>query len=95
MMVGRRWVILLVTVSAVFLLTCARNLLPESTVPRMAKEELKPLLGNPGVAVLDVRLEHDWARAKEKIAGAVREDPEKDVKAWAGKYSKDKSLVFY
>jgi hypothetical protein len=25
----------------------------------------------------------------------VREDPDKDIKTWADKYSKDKTLVFY
>lgn len=74
---------------------CLQNLAPDGSVPRMTKEELKSLLGNPDVVVLDVRLEGEWNRSGLKIQGAVREDPEKDYKTWASKYPKDKTLVFY
>jgi rhodanese-related sulfurtransferase len=74
---------------------CFQNLIPEPGIPRMTKEELKPLMGTPGVIILDVREPDDWNKSREKIAGAVREDPEKDAKMWAEKYPKDKTLVFY
>ena len=74
---------------------CLQNLAPETKVPRMTKEELKALLGNPEVVILDVRLAAEWKRGALKIQGAVREDPEKDFKTWASKYPKDKTLVFY
>jgi hypothetical protein len=61
---------------------------------RMTKEELKGLMGKPDVVLIDVRAQSDWDGSKEKIQGAVREDPKK-VKEWAGKYSKDKTLIFY
>lgn len=66
-------------------------------VPRMTKEKLNSLLGNSDldVIILDVRLGKEWYNSKWKIKGAVREDPEKDVKAWADKYPKDKTLVLY
>ncbi len=63
--------------------------------PRMTKETLKSLLGNPDVIILDVRLDKEWQEGKGKIQGAVREDPEKSVQSWADKYPKDKTLVFY
>ena len=62
--------------------------------PRMTKEELKPLLGKQGVSVVDVRAPGDWDGAKEKIAGAVREDPY-HPDAWAGRYAKDGTIVLY
>jgi predicted sulfurtransferase len=62
--------------------------------PRMNQEELKGLMGNPDVVIIDVRAKSDWEGSKEKIQGAVREDP-KMVKEWAKKYPKDKTLVFY
>ena len=74
---------------------CVRELVPEPGVPRMTKEEVKALLGNPDVVIIDVRSPDDWNRSKEKIAGAVREDPEKEIKSWAMRYSKDKTLIFY
>lgn len=62
--------------------------------PRLGKEDLKPLLGRPDVAVIDVRASGDWDSSADKIAGAVREDPN-GVKAWMGRYAKDKTLVLY
>ena len=63
-------------------------------VPRMTKEELKPLLDNPDVVILDVRRSKDWKGSERKITGAIRENP-KDFKSWAHKYPKDKTLVLY
>ncbi len=74
---------------------CLQNLALNAKVPRMTKEELRSLLGNPDVIILDVRLPEEWKRDTLKIQGAVREDPEKDYKVWASKYPKDKTLVFY
>jgi len=79
-----------------FVLTgCLQNLALDAKVPRMTKEELKSLLGNPDVIVLDVRIADEWKRSDLKIKGAVHEDPEKDYRTWASKYPKDKTLVFY
>jgi rhodanese-related sulfurtransferase len=60
----------------------------------MTVDELKAMLGNPGLVIVDVRLGKDWADNDLKIQGAVREDPE-SVKTWAEKYSKDKTFVLY
>ena len=82
---------------AIFLLLvgCSQVVVSDSKVPRMTKEELKSLLGNPKVIVLDVRITDDWKESDSKIKGALREDPEKDYRTWASKYPKDKTLVFY
>ena len=63
-------------------------------VPRMTKEELKVLLDDPDVVVLDVRRGKDWSKSEKKIKGAVRENP-KRFKSWAHQYSKEKTLVLY
>jgi rhodanese-related sulfurtransferase len=62
--------------------------------PRMTKEELKAMLDNSDLVVIDVRTQSDWADSDLKIKGAVREDPE-TFDSWANKYPKDKTLVFY
>ncbi len=62
--------------------------------PRMSKEELQTMLGNPNVVVIDVRLSGDLAESNSKIKGAIVEDPRK-VDSWMDKYPKDKTLVFY
>ena len=63
-------------------------------VSRMTKEELKGMLGNPEIVLIDVRTGSDWNASEFKIKGAVRADPAK-VADWIGKYPKDKTLVFY
>ena len=63
-------------------------------VPRITKEELKGMLGNPNVVIIDVRANVDWVGSGLKIKGAVREDPRK-LNSWMDKYPKDKTLVFY
>ena len=91
----RKWRAALTVALGLVLAGCLQNLIPEPGVPRMTKEELKSLRSNPDLIILDVRQPDDWNKSREKIAGAVREDPEKDMKTWAQKYPKDKTLVFY
>ncbi len=86
--------------TSVFLLSfalsgCHELLTHHPEVPRITKEDLKSLLGNPDVIIVDVRIEEHWKESNSKIQGAVREDPEKDINTWADKYPKDKTLVFY
>ncbi len=65
-----------------------------SEVPRMSREELKAMLGDPSVAVIDVRKDDDWNSSHTKVKGAVRESADK-VSAWASNYPKDRTLVLY
>jgi rhodanese-related sulfurtransferase len=60
----------------------------------MTKEQLRPLLGNPDVIVLDLRTKYDWDNSKVKIKGAVREEGMK-FSSWMNKYPKDKTIVLY
>ena len=62
--------------------------------PRMTKDELKALLGNPDVILLDVRSGSDWKDSDLKIQGAIREEPEQ-INSWSKKYSKEKIIVLY
>jgi hypothetical protein len=68
--------------------------LPFPDVPRITKENLKPILGNPNVIIFDVRLLDQWKEAELKIPGATYEDPN-EVDSWLENYPKDKTLVFY
>jgi predicted sulfurtransferase len=87
-------VVFAVWAAALIFLACSLGQAMAAEAPRMTKEELKSLMGQPEVVVIDVRAKSDWEGSKEKIQGAVREDPKK-TKEWAGKYAKDKTLVFY
>jgi hypothetical protein len=46
------------------------------------------------VVIIDVRTAKTWWRSRKKILNAVREEIG-SVKQWAGKYPKDKTLIFY
>jgi rhodanese-related sulfurtransferase len=63
--------------------------------PRMTKEELKALLGNQDVIIIDVRQPGQWDDSSIKIWGANREDPGETTESWAMKYQKDKTIVLY
>ena len=90
---ARSWAIM--PLAFLILIGCAEKWSIRLKVPRMTKEELKSLLGNPDVIIRDVRVEEQWKEGKWKIQGAVREDSEKDINTWVNKYPKDKTLVFY
>ena len=63
-------------------------------VPRMTKEELKSLMDDVQVVIIDVRAASDWNGSTLMIKGAVRENPW-DAESWAGKYDKSKTYVLY
>jgi len=64
-------------------------------VPRMTKEELKPLLGSPEIILLDVRVAPEWNDSGWKIQGATRQDPKEEIASWAKQYPKEKTIVLY
>ncbi|PKN62907.1 MAG: hypothetical protein CVU57_22250 [Deltaproteobacteria bacterium HGW-Deltaproteobacteria-15] len=70
------------------------SMVHSQAVPRISKEEVRKMLGNPGCIIIDVRQRADWDASKEKIKGAVREDPDK-VASLMDRYPKDKTLIFY
>ena len=81
------------------ILTAFLILAPSSAVfgekiPLRTKEELKSIMGNADVAIVDVRKGRDWTSSEFKIKGAVYRDPKKTAE-WSKRYSKDKKLVLY
>lgn len=92
-MKGAILMVLAAVLSVAVVVACAKTS-PAEDVPKLAKEELKSMLGNPDIIILDVRPLEQWSRSDLKIPGALHEDP-RDVKSWADKYPKDKTLVFY
>jgi predicted sulfurtransferase len=92
-MIRKRWVavFLLAGLVAGFALAASAG---TEDVPRMTKEALKAMAGNPDLVLLDVRRGKDWDASEFKIKGAVREDPEK-FDAWKSKLPKEKTIVLY
>lgn len=86
----RKLLVVLVLISVVVWSTLAVS----EDAPKMTKDELKAMLGNPDLTVIDVRYGKDWTRSDMKITGAVREEPG-EVKSWAPKYRQDKPIVLY
>jgi rhodanese-related sulfurtransferase len=73
---------------------CLKNLSLEDAAPRISKEEVRAMLGQPDVVILDVRVEEEWRKSDWKISGAVHQNPEK-IKEWSNQYPKEKTFVFY
>ena len=63
-------------------------------VPRISIEQTKKMIADPNVVIIDVRTAKTWWKSPTKILNAVREELG-SVKQWAGKYPKDKTLIFY
>ena len=43
--------------------------------PRISKDELKAMLGDPNVIILDVRIYDEWKASDRKIQGATWKNP--------------------
>jgi hypothetical protein len=86
------------TVAIFLLLLALSGYAPVSTfgaeAPRIEMDAFKARLGQPDVIVIDVRAATDWLLTREKIKGAVRENP-KDFDKWHEKYPKGKTIVLY
>jgi rhodanese-related sulfurtransferase len=63
-------------------------------VKLLDKDELKAMMGNPDLVVLDVRAGKDWSSSEFKIKDAVRLTND-TTEAVMKDISKDKTLVFY
>lgn len=90
----RRRLVIYVTAMATALLLSMSLIASADSVPRISTDELKSRLGEEGLVVLDVRANQDWLSSNDKIAGAVRADPN-DVNLWRNNYSPDDTIVFY
>ena len=68
--------------------------LSANDVPRMNKDELKALLDNPDVVILDARTSFEWNKSENKIKGAHRLDPN-NTESVEKIYPKEKTIVVY
>jgi hypothetical protein len=91
------------TISAVIKLSVALTLLAacslhavSGSAPRITKEELKSMLGNAKLVIVDVRRTKDWNSSEYKIKGAVRADPDPTkIESSVSSYGKDETFVVY
>ncbi len=93
MKLSRKRMILTVFIfAAVFtLLTSAAT---AADTNKITKEELKKIMGEDTVLILDVRTGRDWSSSEFKIKGADRVNP-KEFNTWSNRYPKDNTLVLY
>ena len=82
------------SVAVILMAACSLNTLSGGSAPRITPEELKSMLGEPKLVIVDVRRNLDWNSSEYKIKGAVRADPTK-VESWASNFGKDKTFVIY
>jgi len=81
-------------ITAAFLILAPSSVVFGGKVPLITKEELKPIMGNADVAIIDVRRGRDWTSSEFKIKGAVYGDPKK-ITEWNKQFTKDTKLVLY
>jgi rhodanese-related sulfurtransferase len=80
--------------AAVLIMTGVASHSSAADVLRISKEELRGMLGSPGLVLIDVRTEKEWKKSDKKITGATWEDAD-ELDVWVDKYPKDKTLVLY
>lgn len=73
---------------------CLKNFSSDSGTPKINRDEVKAMVGQPDVVILDVRIDEEWKKGEWKIKGAIHENPE-DFKSWYAKYQKEKALILY
>jgi len=76
------------------LLAGGAELWAASDVPLITKEELRAVLDEPGLVILDVRRGNDWTSSEFKIKGAVYAPPE-DFDQWVTRYPPNTKIVLY
>jgi len=62
--------------------------------PLITIDQLKHIMDNPEVIIIDVRTTKAWRDSPVKIKGAVRGAP-KQFESWSRDFSRDKALVLY
>ena len=62
--------------------------------PRIEQKELKEIINNENIIILDVRQNGDWEASDSKILHALRAAPG-EFNSWFKKYPKDKKLMLY
>jgi len=85
------WIVVALMTTVMFIVPVAHA---DTKVPRISKEQVKSMLGNPNVIIPGVRKAKDWNLSNQKIKGAMRKHPT-DTKSWASKYAKDKTIITY
>ncbi|MCE5244589.1 MAG: rhodanese-like domain-containing protein [Desulfobacteraceae bacterium] len=60
----------------------------------LTKEQMRDMLGKPGLYVIDIRTEKEWGFTTSKIPGAVHEVRGQQP-TWGKKYPKDGTIVVY
>lgn len=89
---------ILLTFILLLAVACAPEIVPRAKelleAPRITPEQLKTMLDNQEVVILDVRAIDAYNYSKHKIAGAIYADP-KNIDLWVDNYPKDQPLVLY
>jgi predicted sulfurtransferase len=94
----KRKPILIASLAAVFLLIALAGYPAVPTtieqVPRLTKEQVKDMLGKPGVVIVDVRYIKQYEQSDKKLPGAVFVQPE-NFDEFVKNHPKDKTYVLY
>ncbi|MFO7803676.1 MAG: hypothetical protein R6V55_15440 [Desulfovermiculus sp.] len=62
--------------------------------PRISADKLKAMLDEHDVVIIDLRIDEHWDQSDNKIAGAIRRDPDR-IDSWKGEIAKNRTVVTY
>lgn len=88
------YVVILVLIGIMGFMAMATTAFSAGEVATMSIDELKALLGNEKLTILDVRRGRDWSSSEFKIQEAQRADP-REFEQWSANLPKDNTLVLY
>ena len=81
-------------VAIALLVACAGTGIASGEVPLMTTDELKAMLDDPDLLIIDVRRGKDWTSSEFKIKGATYYKPE-SYDEWVSRIPKSKKIVLY
>ena len=92
----KRYYATLLVLSMTLAIPAARpgTVLAGNDVPRMTVDELNTRLDEPGLIILDVRQDKDWATSDFKIKYAIYADPNA-YDEWGAAYPRHQPIVLY
>lgn len=90
----KRYMYIMYPILGVFILLGVLTFAQAQSVNLMTREQLKGMMGDSDLIILDARSGRDWKSSEFKIKSAVRANPY-DFDTWKSTHAKDKTLVLY
>ena len=75
-------------------LMCSPAWSAASDIPRISKEQLKTMLDDPRLIIIDTRVKQQWDKSEYKLPKAMHQSPW-EADEWAKDFPRDRTVVSY